>query len=87
MQKNIISGKIISSKVYPLIYDDETGTPETNLRSIAFYRDLIKNPESYTKLNDSDKIIVSIGLRDLYIASEINLLSDEEVTIFKKLLM
>ena len=78
MLENVFHGKIISSKIYPLIYDEESDVPEIKFRSLSFYRKCIQDNNLYEQLEDNYKIYFMIGLRDLYIASQRNLLNDEE---------
>lgn len=83
-QKNILKGKIISQKLYPVIYDRITGTREMDLRSIPMLKKFIENPVLYVSLDDGDKTIFGTGLRDLFIAAERNMLTDDEISVFKK---
>lgn len=83
--KNIISGKIISSEIYPLIYDCETEEVEIKYRSIPFYLKVIEDINLYINLTDDNKIIFNIGLRDLFIAQERNLLHDAEINILNNI--
>lgn len=71
LQKNIINGSILSGKIYPLIYDNES------LRSKNFYKKIIANRIIYDLLSFEDKLVIGVGVRDLYIASSLDLLDNE----------
>src|SRR4029078_2361424 len=70
----------------PLIYDCETDIPEIKYRSISFYYKVSNNNKLYFKLNEEQKIIFSIGIRDMYIAQERNLLNNSEVKILEDII-
>lgn len=65
--KNVISGNIITNKVYPLIFNKQTNSKLINYRNIEFYSQ-INNSNTYLNLSADDKIQYGVGLRDLYYA-------------------
>lgn len=70
---NVISRKILSGDIYPLIFDDD----------LEFLSDFIEDQQKYHKLSRNKKNLILIGLRDLYWANNENLLSGEEEKLFK----
>ena len=87
--RNVIHGTILSARVYPLIFDEE-GTadePMVRLRSLGFFRRLLadkeRGVEMYAGLSDEEKVIVAVGVRDLYLASERGLSSEEEIGLLR----
>lgn len=81
LMTNIFQGKIITSKVYPLIFDnfnDKTTSSLIKVRTLKFYKDYVSNSTIYESLNDEEKLSFCIGIRDLFFASENNLLNEEE---------
>ena len=77
MLESIIVGSIISSDVYPLIYD----LCNKSLRSMEYYEKVINEPNLYKEMKD--KIYFHIGIRDLYMASIKNLLNEKELKLMK----
>ena len=79
---NVFSSKIITSTTYPLIFDevDKNDYPEAYYRSIHFYKEII-----ISKYIIPDKYLIYfyIGLRDLFIASKMDLLKPHEIELLK----
>ena len=84
MLKNVFGGQIISSDIYPLIYESESEIPEVSCRSLLFYQEVSKNAALYHNLNEQFKIVFAIGLRDLFVASQRNLLTATEQKLLKQ---
>jgi hypothetical protein len=81
MLENVFSGKIISPDIYPLVFNGPyQQVPEIHYRSISFYKSGETCPLEYLTY-------FLIGLRDLFLASQSNLLTKEEKKIFKKVVM
>ncbi len=79
MLQNVFEAKIISSSIFPLIF--ETKAPsckEISLRSLEFYKEVQQDNSLYQKLSSEEKTQFFIGLRDLFVASCRNLLTEEE---------
>lgn len=84
MLQNVFTGHIISGCIYPLIYDQKGDIAGVTYRSLEFYQEVIDNPQLYQELEEQYKIYFGIGLRDLYIAMQRNLLESSEKKLFKK---
>lgn len=84
MLTNVFKGSIISPDIYPLIYDLET--EHCKYRSLCFYEKVLKNIDLYSNMTSDNKIIFHIGLRDSFMASEMNLLAEEEKQLFKNII-
>ena len=82
--KNVLSGTIITSNIYPLIYDNESQIPEQNFRSIPFYKRIINQPDTYQLIPEDLRIYYFIGLRDLYYSYLNDLLTTEEIDLVKR---
>jgi len=78
--KNVLKGKIISSNIYPLIYDNG------NYRSIVFYEEVIIDNNKFTSLDEENKLQFVIGIRDLYMAYQMGILNDEEIKLLKNII-
>lgn len=83
---NIYHGSIITSDVYPLIYDGEYEKPHAYYRSIPFYTQVIQNSTLYDQLTEDNKIYFAIGLRDLYIAYMKNFLDKKTIKLLKSVI-
>ena len=86
MLQNVFEAKIISSTIYPLVF--ETKTPlnkEITLRSLEFYKEVQQDHNLYQKLSSEEKTQFLIGLRDLFVASCRNLLSEGEKQLLKNI--
>jgi len=84
MLQNVFEAKIISSTIYPLIF--ETKAPlnkEITLRSLEFYKEVQQDHDLYKRLSSEEKTHFLIGVRDLFVASCRNLLSEEEKQVLK----
>lgn len=86
MQSNVFNGKIISNFIYPLIYENECDVPEINYRSLDFYNKVLNDPTLYTKLSSYYKTYFAVGIRDLFVASDMNILTDNEKKILKEII-
>ena len=82
---NVFKGNIISSTIYPLIYDIYDESSPAKYRSLEFYRNVITNNDLYKNLDIVDKITFAIGIRDLFLASQRNMLTKDEIKLVKKL--
>lgn len=83
---NIIEGGIISSEIYPLIFDsDELNQTNNKYRTLDFYKLIHSNNELFNDLTLDQKIYFHIGIRDLFVASERNLLTDNEIILVKNI--
>ncbi len=67
MLQNVFEGKIISSLVYPLVFDCKSAQKEISLRSIQFYKEVQDDNSLYYNLSPNDKGYFLIGMRDLFI--------------------
>jgi hypothetical protein len=67
MLQNIFHGYIVRGDYYPLIYEHKEGL--TRFRSIEFYKEVLRTPDSYEKLFPQNRHSCHLGLRDLYYAS------------------
>lgn len=77
-QVNAFTGKLPSSRVYPLLFDDDDF-----VRSFAFMRRVVEEGIGHLEaLNDADRTLFNVGLRDAYIASAKGLLSNAETQLF-----
>jgi hypothetical protein len=82
-------GEIVSSLMYPLLFDVEFTIPTNEgvdnakvyYRSLPFLRSIASGTADYHTLDESLKYFVHIGLRDLYFASLMNLLTDGDKEI------
>jgi len=78
MLQNVFEGKIISSLVYPLVFDSKAPQKEISLRSIHFYREVQNDHSQYRSLSSDDKGFFLIGVRDLFIAACRGMLTQDE---------
>ena len=85
MLQNVFEGNLISSTIYPLIYETKSHQKQTSLRSLEFYREVEKDNKIYSLLSGEEKNYFLIGIRDLFIASCRNMLTDEEKELLKKM--
>jgi hypothetical protein len=84
---NVINGKIISSNVYPLIYDNIEDKNNNNYyRCFDYYRKTIDDISLYNDLEDEQKLYFLTGLRDLMVSTDDFLLNKEEIKILKKVI-
>lgn len=67
--KKLFDGEIISTKYYPFIFDEKDKTKLSYFRSQTFYNEVLDNNDLYYDLDDDNKIIFGIGLRDMFIAN------------------
>jgi hypothetical protein len=82
--RNLVHGTIVSAQVYPLIF--ETSSEEDNemvqLRSLSFFNQLLADAENgvsrYQSLSDEQKLIVAVGVRDLFLGAWHGLLNEQE---------
>ncbi len=65
---NVLSGNIISSVIYPLIFDDNDKPDLTYYRTPLFYNRLMLGETYYAELSLDMKINCVLGLRDLVFA-------------------
>jgi len=86
MLQNAFEGKIISSHIYPLIYDSKCEIKEISLRSLEFYREVKQNYNKFYNLSPNEKLYFMIGLRDLFVASSRDLLNEEENELLSTIL-
>jgi hypothetical protein len=76
---NVLSGEMLSSYIYPIIFKDYDELSGLNkFRSIKYYEEC--TAEIYDLLGDDEKIYFLIGLRDLFFANETLLL--DKITNF-----
>lgn len=80
---NLCKRKIFSSIVYPLIFDQENH--EIMHCSMPFYTKTVSNPTLFESLTEEQKIAFCVGVRDLFIADQRNLLSNEESKLITSL--
>src|SRR5581483_6152767 len=85
MLENVFHGKIISSNIYPLVYDGSSEEPQIKYRCLEFYNEVVENNKLYEELTHEQKIYFTMGIRDLYIASQRNLLSNNEKKMLKRI--
>jgi len=86
MLQNVFEAKIISSTIYPLIFETMCPSiPQISLRSLEFYKQLHQDPTLYPKLSSEEKSHFLVGIRDLFVASCRNLLSEEEKELVKSM--
>jgi hypothetical protein len=75
-------GEIVSSLIYPLLFDAPSNPDDVEIfyRSLPFLRSLATGTASvaYGDLNQTTQHFVHIGIRDLYFASIIGSLSDDD---------
>ncbi|KAL4911435.1 hypothetical protein BDW74DRAFT_8349 [Aspergillus multicolor] len=86
IMSDIVSGMVISGQVHPLIFED--GEVESvRLRSLAFFSELVhdveKGKETYQALSAEKKRTVSVGVRDLYLATWQGHADDREGRLLK----
>jgi hypothetical protein len=78
----VSNGEIVSSLMYPLLFENATNNSVENARvyyrSLPFLRSVASRTADYQNLDESLKHFVHIGLRDLYFASLMNLLIDSD---------
>ncbi|KAK4446747.1 hypothetical protein QBC34DRAFT_355942 [Podospora aff. communis PSN243] len=78
-----------ASKFHPLIFDSSLGSQSREIRSLPFFRMLTKHDsgvlDEYRGWSADKKRILSLGVRDLYLASMKGLLDEEERSILTKL--
>ena len=82
--QNIIEGHIISSKVYPLIFDAIGSHKEVSCRSVEFYRQVDQDHKLYSQLLPEEKHFFLIGVRDLFVGLSRNMLSEDEQELLKR---
>jgi hypothetical protein len=73
---NIFTGRIITSRVLPLLFSHGP-------RSLDFYARAAKEPRLVQELSEADRVVFNVGLRDLYVACSKDLLSAAEVNVFR----
>lgn len=66
--KNVLTGKINNSKIYPLIFLDKEKSGDLHYRTLDFISQIIVNPKLYESLELEQKIYFGVGVRDLYLA-------------------
>jgi hypothetical protein len=76
----VLEGEIVTSLMYPLLFDtqiDPSNVPKF-YRSLPFLRSLATGTTDYLSLSDQLRHFVHVGVRDLYFASLMNLLNDDD---------
>ena len=58
--KSAIHGKIISSLIFPLIFDKKCNCPEIDCRSIEFFYEVMNNNKLYYDLSSDLKLFFHI---------------------------
>eukprot|EP00928_Gymnodinium_smaydae_P043688 TRINITY_DN29226_c0_g1_i1.p1 TRINITY_DN29226_c0_g1~~TRINITY_DN29226_c0_g1_i1.p1 ORF type:complete len:619 (-),score=103.13 TRINITY_DN29226_c0_g1_i1:491-2317(-) len=82
--QNLVIGNIVTGRLYPLIFD--CGDREASRwRSLQFFRELLANPPGYQSLTRRQQEIVGVGVRDLFFAGSLNLLTEEESSLFRSM--
>jgi hypothetical protein len=76
-QFNVVTGKIISGKLWPLIFD-QSDDPLVSKRTIAFMKQTISEPQQLKQLNEQQARYFFVGVRDLWLAESRGLLSEDE---------
>jgi hypothetical protein len=74
---NIVTGKIISGKLWPLIFD-QSDDPLVSKRTIKFMKQTISEPQQLKQLNEQQARYFFVGVRDLWLAESRGLLSEDE---------
>jgi hypothetical protein len=76
-QFNVVTGKIISGKLWPLIFD-QSDDPLVSKRTITFMKQTISEPQQLKQLNEQQARYFFVGVRDLWLAESRGLLSEDE---------
>ncbi len=74
---NVLTGKLITCRILPLLFDDASP------RGYEFLRSVAANPKVLEKLSDSDTTLFNVGLRDWFYAASKSLLSEAEKELFR----
>jgi len=90
--KAILSGRVLSPRLHPLIFPDaaEEDPDCLRLRSLSFFGRLLEDDDGgagrYDALAPAQKQIVGVGVRDLYLAANRGMLADRETEILEDML-
>lgn len=81
--RNLVHGTIVSAQVHPLIFETSSEEDEemVRLRSLPFFDQLLADAENsmsnYRSLNDEQKLIVAVGVRDLFLGAWHGMLTEQ----------
>ncbi len=85
LMQNLVSGAIITGKLWPLIIDKST-YPLASKRSLAFMQQVSRDPSILTSLNEQEALYFCVGVRDLWLADSRGWLDQSEKQVLNNIL-